>query len=90
MRVVLGVLCVFFAHFLGRSVVRVRRGRPARGMYGWILRLTIGGAALMWRSGLDTLAIVMFTMSAAALVIGVWDEQRPKKEEDLTREIFGG
>jgi hypothetical protein len=43
LRVVLGLFCLFFAHFLGRSIVRV----------------------------------------------GAWDEQRPKKQEDLTREIFG-
>jgi hypothetical protein len=35
------------------------------------------------------LTIVAFTLSAASLVVGIWDEQRPKKQEDLTREIFG-
>lgn len=90
LRVVLGLLCVFFAHFLGRAIIRVRRGRPARSLYGWLIRTVITAGAILWRRGLDTVAIVMFTLAAASLVIGAWDEQRPKKHEDLTREIFGG
>ena len=89
LRVVLGLLCLLFAHFLGRSMVRVRRGRPARSLYGWLVRLAIAAGAVVWRSGLDNLAIGVFTLAAASLVIGVWDEQRPKKQEDLSKEIFG-
>ena len=74
LRVVLGLFCPFFAHFLGRSIVRVRRGQSARSLYGWLIRT----------------AIAAYTLAAASLVVGVWDEQRPKKQEDLTREIFGG
>jgi hypothetical protein len=90
LRVVLGLFCVFFAHLLGRSIVRVRRGLPARGLYGWLIRTAITAGAILWHRGLDGIAIVAFTLAAASLVVGVWDEQRPKKQEDLTREIFGG
>jgi hypothetical protein len=90
LRVVLGLLCLFFAHFLGRSIVRVRRGQRARSFYGWLIRTAITGGAILWRRGLDGIAIVAFTLAAASLVVGVWDEQRPKKQEDLTKEIFGG
>jgi hypothetical protein len=45
---------------------------------------------VLWRRGLDNISIVILTLAAAALVVGVWDEQRPKPQEDLTKEIFGG
>jgi hypothetical protein len=89
LRVVLGLLCLFFAHFLGRSIVRVQRGQPPRSLYGWLVRTLIAGGAVIWHRGLDTVAIVILTLTAASLVIGAWDEQRPKKQEDLTKEIFG-
>jgi hypothetical protein len=89
LRGVLGLLCLLFAHFLGRSMVRVWRGMRARGLYGWVIRFAITAGAILWRHGQDGLTIVAFTLSAASLVVGIWDEQRPKKQEDLTREIFG-
>jgi hypothetical protein len=90
LRIVLGLLCLFFAHFLGRSIVRVQRGSPARGLYGWLIRTAITAGAILWHRGLDGISIGALTLAAAVLVVGVWDEQRPKKREDLTKEIFGG
>jgi len=90
LRIILGLPCLFFAHFLGRSIVRVRRGRPVRGLYGWLIRTAITAGAILWNRGLDGITIVAFTLAAASLVVGAWDEQRPKKQEDLTKEIFGG
>jgi hypothetical protein len=89
LRVALGLLCLLFAHFLGRSMVRARRGQGPRSLYGWLVRMTIAGGAILWHRGLDTIAIAVFTLSAASLVVGAWDEQRPRKQEDLSREIFG-
>lgn len=89
LRVTLGLFCVLFAHFLGRSMVRVKRGQSPRGLYGWVVRFAIAAGVLLWRHAFDGIAIMAFTLSAASLVVGVWDEQRPKKQEDLTREIFG-
>lgn len=89
LRIVLGLLCLFFAHFLGRSIVRVRRGQNPRSLYGWLIRTAITAGAILWRRGLDGVAIGAFTLAAASLVLGAWDEQRPKKQEDLTKEIFG-
>jgi hypothetical protein len=85
LRGVLGLLCVFFAHFLGRSIVRVRHGAPARSLYGWLIRAAITVGAILWHRGLDNVAIVAFTLAAASLVVGVWDEQRPKKREDSSQ-----
>ena len=90
LRVVLGLLCIFFAHFLGRSIVRLRRGlqRP-RNLYGWLIRLLITAGAILWRRGFDAISIVVFLLAAASVALGVWNERRQKKQEDLTKEIFG-
>jgi hypothetical protein len=90
LRGALGLLCIFFAHFLGRSIVRVRRGaqRP-RHLYGWLIRMLVTGGVILWRQGLDRIAIVVFLLAAASLALGVWEEQRPKKQEDLSKQIFG-
>ncbi|HLY16794.1 MAG TPA: hypothetical protein VKR61_06195 [Bryobacteraceae bacterium] len=90
LRVVLGLFCLFFAHCLGRSAIRVHRGQRARSLYGWLVRTVIAGGAILWHRGVDGLTIAVFTLSAVSLVVGAWDEQRPKKQEDLTHEIFGG
>ena len=89
LRGLLGLFCLFFAHFLGRSIVRARRGGGVRSLYGWLVRTLIAAGAILWRRGLDTLAIVVYTLAAASLVIGIWDEQRPRKQEDLTGAMFG-
>src|ERR1017187_2792427 len=90
LRVGLGLRQMFLGHFLGGSIVRWRRGQRVRGLYGWLIRTAIAAGAILWHRGLDAIAIGAFTLAAAALVVGVWDEQRPKKQEDLTKEIFGG
>lgn len=90
LRGVLGLLLLFFAHFLGRSMVRVRRGlQQPRSLYGWLIRALITAGAVLWHRGLDGEAIAILTLAACSLTLGAWDEQRPKKQEDLTKEIFG-
>jgi len=90
LRCLLGMLCLFFAHFLGRSIVRVRCGQQrARSVYGWLIRAVVTAGAILWHRGLDSISIAALTLAAAALAAGVWDEQRPKKQEDLTKQIFG-
>ena len=90
LRGLLGLLCIFFAHLLGRSIVGVRRRvqRP-RSLYGWLIRTLITACAILWGGGLDRLAAVAYVLAAASLALGIWEEQRPKKQEDLTRQMFG-
>ena len=90
LRALLGLFCLFFAHMLGRSIVRVRRGvaRP-RSMYGWLVRTLITAATILWGRGLDRIALVVYILAAASLALGYWDEYRPKYHEDLTRKMFG-
>jgi hypothetical protein len=89
LRGVLGILCVFFAHMLGRSAGAVRAGRQRSSrLYAWIIRTFLCGAALLFRHSLDTVALVVYLLAAIAAGAGFWNEQRPKPQEDLTDQIF--
>jgi hypothetical protein len=89
LRGVLGILCIFFAHMAGRSAAAVRRGRQRpRRLYAWIIRTVLCAGALLFRSSLDGIALAVYLVAALAAAAGWWDENRPRKEEDLTREIF--
>jgi hypothetical protein len=47
LRAMLAVLCVFFAHMLGRSAGGVFHGETRRGrMYGWLVRVLITAFAI--------------------------------------------
>jgi len=86
----LGLLSLFFAHFLGRAIVRVRvRHERPRKLYGWLVRTLITVFAILYRRGFDAIAIASLALAAASLAAGVWDEYRPKHEEDLTGQMFG-
>jgi hypothetical protein len=88
MRFLLGGMSVFFAHFLGRTVVQVSKGRKGRRpLYTWTLRtiLTLG-AISYW--GVDRMVLIVIALDAVAFALGWWDEWRPKREEDLTRTMF--
>jgi uncharacterized membrane protein len=91
LRAVVGLLCIFFAFSLGSAaaLVRLKKVRITR-VYGWVLRLVAGVAGLCWRGGLDTTAIVFLVLSAAAGGAGAWFQMRPKQEEDLSKNLFGG
>ena len=85
----LGALGVLFAHFLGRSAVRLQRGAVKRGVtIGWALRTTVCVYAVFYFGGLHWPFILVFALAAASLTGGVWLESRPKKVEDLSKIMF--
>ena len=89
LRAILGALCVMFAHFLGRSAVRVYQGkmRQSRAVT-WALRTAVTLLGVFWRRGFDKISVIVMVLAAAALVLGAWDEWRPKDEEDLSKALF--
>ena len=88
-RVVLGVLCVFFAYMAGRSaaMVRLERQKKTR-LYGWLIRMVLCGAAVIYRQGIDVVSIVSWALAALAFVGAMWVASHPKPPEDLTDQIF--
>jgi len=89
LRGVLGVLCVLFAHFAGRTAVAVHKGRvKLPRLYAWIIRAALCGIAISLRHSIDAIDIIVWLLSLAAFVSGWWDGSREKKTEDLTHQIF--
>lgn len=87
LRAVLGLLCVFFAHWLGRSAARARRGGK-HGLFRWTVRTVLTGLAVAWRYGLDGVMIAVLLGAAASAGLGAWLESRPPKPgEDLSEQI---
>jgi len=89
LRGVLGVLCVLFAHFAGRTAVAVHKGRQkVSKLYAWILRAAACGIAISLRHPTDVIDVAVWLLSLAAFASGWWDASRQKSAEDLTHEIF--
>jgi len=90
LRGMLGLLCLFFAHMLGRAAARAHKGtaRVSRA-YSWTLRTLVTFGAILWRHGFDAVSIVVLVLSLVSAALGVWLETRPKPpQEDLTSQIF--
>src|SRR5690349_17648182 len=88
-RGVLGALCVLFAYMAGRSALMVRQGRQKKTrLYGWLIRMVLCGAAVMFRQGLDTVSIGVWAVAALVFAAGMWTASHQKPPEDLTDQIF--
>ena len=90
LRSAVGLLCVAFAYFLGRSVVSKKKlARRGTAPGSWAVRVFIAGLALTWRGGFDPLAIAFVAAAVAATGIGIYLESRRKPpEDDLVKEMF--
>jgi len=88
-RAVLGLLTIFFAHFLGRALVYSFERRSPRVRLGpWLIRFALALGAIIWSGGLDTTAVVTLVLATAAGGYGAWRQARPQKTEDLVRQMF--
>lgn len=89
-QILLGLLGIFFAHFLGRSAVRLSRRQATRARFlTWLLRTAACLYAVVWFGGLRTVAALVLALAVLSLAWGLFDEYRPKKPpEDLTRIMF--
>jgi hypothetical protein len=88
LRGLLAALTILFAHYLGRTWLRVLRGAPKSTALTWTLRTTVALLGLMWWRGLDALAIVAIVLAAASCAAGVYLEKRPPKQEHLEDIMF--
>ena len=89
LRIVLGALCVFFAHYLGRSLAARSRGRATNAqVMRWGLRVVVTGLGATW-GALDWVTFLSLGLAASSGGLGfylLWRPQPPK--EDLTRVMF--
>ena len=89
LRGVLGILCLFFAYMMGRSMAAVRLGRERRSrLYSWVFRTVLCAIFLVFRHDVDLIAIGVWVLAAAAFTAGLWTTSHAKPPEDLTSEIF--
>jgi hypothetical protein len=85
----LGSLCVFFAHFFGRSSARLykRTERQSRWL-AWALRTIVTALAVLWRRGLDTISLATLVLAGLAFAAGAYDEWRPRRQEEISKILF--
>ena len=90
LRTVMGLLCVFFAYMAGRAAAMLRQGRQKKAMllYGWLIRMVLCGAAVVFREGVDAVAIGVSALASLAFATAMWTALRQKPPEDLTNQIF--
>jgi hypothetical protein len=89
LRGVLGLLGVAFAYMAGRSFAAVRKGRQKSSrLYSWMVRCVLCLGAVAFRYPLDTVDILVWTLSAVAFTVALLSTAREKPPEDLTHTIF--
>lgn len=89
LRVLVGVLCVFFSFYLGRALAARARGLVTNAqLMRWALRVAVTGLAAGW-AGIDRVTVAALALALATGGAGyylVWRPQPPK--EDLTKKMF--
>lgn len=90
LRILLGVFCVLFAYYFGRSIGARLEGRMSIGrLMHWLLRVTVTAFGVAW-SGLDRLAVLMLSLAALSAGLGFYAQQRPARRDDPQSRIFPG
>ncbi len=83
LRLLLGLLALFFGYFLGRVATRQRRQNlPQSRTITWLLRTVVCLAGVLWSRGLDVVSIVFLVLTAASIGTGVYLESRPRHIEE--------
>ncbi|MGE5569466.1 MAG: hypothetical protein ACM3S5_10570 [Rhodospirillales bacterium] len=84
LRVLLGVLALFFAYALGRTLARLRKYRkPITKALTWVLRTAVCLFGVLWHRGLDVTSIVFLVLAAATFAIGYYLEWRPRQVDEI-------
>jgi hypothetical protein len=84
MRVLLGLLAMFFAYELGRAATRLHNaGQPMVRALTWVLRTVVSLGAILWTRGFDVVGVVMMGLAAVSLALGVYVESRPHRSDEV-------
>ncbi len=88
-RILLGALCVFFAHYLGRSLAGRRRAWATNAaVMRWALRVLVTALGAAW-GGLDWVTFLWLGLAVASGGAGFYLVWRPQPaREDLARKMF--
>ena len=80
----LGLLALFFAHFLGRVGARLHQQKqPYAKALTWFLRTAVALFAVLWTRGLDAVSIVTLALAALSFAGGIYVEMRPHHTEEI-------
>ncbi len=89
LRIVIGLMCIGFAFFWGRSLSRKDPARRGAGPTAWAIRTLAAAAALLWGSGIDLFAIGSYLAAGLSVAGGYVSRPKPPTpEEDLTKQMF--
>jgi hypothetical protein len=89
LRVLMGVFCVLFSYSLGKSAIRLRRGRERRSRtVAWALRTLVTGTAASWRAGFDEITVGAFAVAILSFAGGAYLEGRPRRRDELDKVMF--
>ena len=89
MRGILGFIGIGCAYMLGRSVVAVQKGWQKQSkLVGWAIRVLLCLGAVAFRHAVDAADIAVWSLSALAFGVSVWESSRPQKEENLAKTMF--
>jgi hypothetical protein len=89
MRGVLGALALGCVYMAARSLVAYRNGwQKISRLWAWGLRTAVCLAAVAYRHPVDTTDIVVLSLGVLVFALGYWEASRPRKQEDLSHEIF--
>jgi hypothetical protein len=84
LRILIGLLGLFFAYFLGRVGTELHlRHQPLRKAITWLLRVIVTLGAVWWTGGPDSVTVVFLVLAAVVFALGVYVEMRPKKVDEI-------
>ncbi len=82
LRVLLGILAIFFAYALGRTIARLRQARqPYTKATTWVLRTTVCLFGVLWNRGLDITSIVFLVLSGGVFGLACFFQPKPREPE---------
>ena len=84
LRVLLGLLAMFFAYALGRAATRLHNaGQPMAKALTWLLRSVVTLGAILWTRGFDWVGMAALALAAGSLGAGIYLESRPRRTEEI-------
>jgi hypothetical protein len=89
LRGIIGVIGIGCAYMTGRSLALVRKGAQKQSrLYAWVFRTAVCLIAVGLRHRIDIAAIAIWSLAVIAFALGLWENSREKKEEDLSQSMF--